>query len=148
MGIIILEEDPNKEGDIDSCGLYLIRFLIISLLNIADLIISIIFFDPNCITFFVFKFIIIFFFFLFYLGLCYKYSYIVGDESFIDGKILPLCIVFIFSIFLIGIEIAFLILFIKNYNALNSIVQIFYYLHWAPIIIIYILLVYRCKKND
>ena len=64
--IIKVTNENGVDGDIDSCGLYLIRSLIMSLLNIADLIISIIYFYPNCMAFFVIKFITIFFIFLFF----------------------------------------------------------------------------------
>ena len=136
-------EDPYKGGEVDSCGLYLIRFLIISLINIADLIISIIFFDPNCMAFFVLKFITIISIFFLYLCLCYGYSYIHSDDS-LSGMF-PLFLFFISSVIALILEISLLVLFIKNYSALNSIIQIFYYIHWIPIIIIYILY-FKIKK--
>ena len=143
----VTEKDiDEKGGDIDSCSLYLIRFLIISLVNIADLIISIIYFDPNCMTFFVFKFITIFCIFILYLCLCCAYSYIVSKDG-IDffG---PFIVVAVSSIILLLVEIIFLIFFIINFNALNPIVLIFYFIHWAPIIIIYIFLYFRCKLGN
>ena len=136
-------ENPYKGGEVDSCGLYLIRFLIISLINIADLIISIIFFDPNYMAFFVLKFITIFSIFFLYLCLCYGYSYIYSDDS-LSG-LFPLFLLFISSLIALVLEITLLVLFIKNYSDLNSIVQIFYYIHWVPIIIIYILY-FKIKK--
>ena len=146
MGVIITENNEDKEdkgGEIDSFGLYLIRILIISLVNIADLIISIKFFDPNCMAFFVFKFIMIFSIFLFYFCLCYAYSYTISEYG--CDAMIPVIIVFIASIILLVLEIAFLVLFILNYSSLNLIVLIFYYIHWGPIIMIYILLFFRCK---
>ena len=143
MGVIMTENNEDKGGEIDSCGLYLIRILIISLINIADLIISIIFFDPNCMSFFVFKFIMIFCIFLFYICLCCAYSYTISEYG--CDAMLPVMYAFIPSIILLVLEIAFLVLFILNYSSLNLIVLIFYYIHWAPIIMIYILLFFRFK---
>ena len=81
MGVILEvkeTEDQYKGGEVDSCGLYLIRFLIISLINIADLIISIIFFDPNCMAFFVLKFITIISIFF------YTYAYVMVIHIYIQ----------------------------------------------------------------
>ena len=145
MGVIITNNDEDKGGDIDSCGLYLIRVLIISLINLADLIISILFFDPNCMTFFVFKFIMIFLIFLFYFCTCCFYSFMIPENTIVCMYPLFLVLIAIASIILLGLEITFLVLFILNFSALNSIVLIFYFIHWAPIIMIYIFLYYRHK---
>ena len=137
------ENNEDKGGKIDSCSLYLTRILIISLVNIADLIISIKFFDPNCMAFFVFKFIMIFCIFIFYICLCCSYSYTISEYG--CDAWAPIMYAFIPSIILLVLEMAFLVLFIINYSSLNLIVLIFYYIHWAPIIMIYILLFFRFK---
>ena len=141
--IIKVTNENGVDGDIDSCGLYLIRSLIMSLLNIADLIISIIYFYPNCMAFFVIKFITIFFIFLFFLTLCCLYSYQVSENGM--DALFPIFLAAVASIIILIFEIIFLVLFIINYSALNLIVQIFYFVHWAPIFILFIFLYFRMK---
>ena len=128
MKAIIVKEEI--EGDIDSWSLVIIRTLLISLGNFADLIISIIFFDPNCIAFFIMKFITIFSIFVMYLFLCYDYSYTTGDG--IDELyIYNLFYVMISFIVVLVLEIAVLVLFIVYFSALSLIFRIFYYIHWV-----------------
>ena len=134
----------DKGGHVDNLCFYLIRFLIISLINIIDLIISILFFDSNCIAFFVLKFIAIFIIFLMNLSSCYFYSYVFPKYTLAGCE--PCCNSLISCIIVLGLEISLLVLFVKNCSSLNLIVQILFYVHYTPIIIIYIFQFFWLKQ--
>ena len=123
-------EVNGAEGDIDSLRLVLIRTVIMSLLNIIDLVLSIISFDSDCLTFFVLKYITITFTFLMWFLTCCSYSYESSDG--IDA-IAYCCPASTAIIIVIGLEISVLVFFILDFKDLDLLAIISYFIHWIPL---------------
>ena len=115
----IKEEDEYKplgrnKGHIDSTKKLIFRTLIISSLNIVDLILSIISFNSECLTYFILKYITITITFLMWFCICSSYSFKKGSTPF--GELGYTCFGCIFATVVISLEIAILVFFIKNKN--------------------------------
>ena len=114
-------------GDIDDWGAVITRNLIVSILNIIDLILTIISFNSNCLTFFVLKYINITITFMMFFSCCYSYSYSPDGKSKDYTYILLSAVV---AFIALGLEIAVLVYFIKSFSDLNLIAVIAYFIHW------------------
>ena len=117
------------DGSIDSCGAVILRTLIVSLLNIVDLVLTIISFDSNHSTFFILKYVTISLTFVMLFSWCYFYSY-TAERSCDDFLYILISIITI--VIVLGLEIAVLVYFIKSFSDLNSLTIIGYFIHWIP----------------
>ena len=129
-------EDESKNigssaGHIDSPIKLIIRTLIISSLNIIDLILSIISFDNECLTFFILKYISIPLTFLMWVLICASYSFIKGSKPIPVG--VYTCLGCIIAVLVIAMEITILVFFIRDYDVLNLLAIIGYFIHWINI---------------
>ena len=142
-------EDESKNigtsvGHIDSPIKLIIRTLIISSLNIIDLIFSIISFDNECLTFFILKYISIPLTFLMWILICASYSFKKGSKRIPIG--VYTCLGCIVAVLVIGMEITILVFFIRDYDVLNLLAIIGYFIQWIPIIVlIIVIIVFQCK---
>ena len=119
----------DSEGEMDNVCYFILRTLIISLVNIVDLVLAIIAFDSNCITYFVLKYVSFFFSFLMWLTLCCSYSYTTQDIEGIMYLILGIILVIIY----LALEIPVLVFFIMYYKDLVLIALIGYFVHLITI---------------
>ena len=132
----IKEEDEYKplgrnKGHIDSTKKLIFRTLIISSLNIVDLILSIISFNSECLTYFILKYITITITFLMWFCICSSYSFKKGSTPF--GELGYTCLGCIFATVVISLEITILVFFIKNFYDLSLLAKISYFIHWIPV---------------
>ena len=130
----------DSEGEMDNVCYFILRTLIISLVNIVDLVLSIIAFDSNCITYFVLKYVSFFFSFLMWLTLCSSYSYTTQDIEGIMYLILGIILVIIY----LALEIPVLVFFIMYYKDLVLIALIGYFVHLITIPAAIILMIKEC----
>ena len=63
----------GEEGEIDNCCFVILRALIMTLLSIVDLVLSIIAFDSECMTYFVLKYVSISFSFLMWISMLFLF---------------------------------------------------------------------------
>ena len=130
----------GSEGEIDNVCYLILRTLIISLVNIVDLVLAIIAFDSNCITYFVLKYVSFFFSFLMWLTLCCSYSYTNEDFEGIMFIIPGIILVIIY----LALEIPVLVFFIMYYKDLVLIALIGYFVHLITIPAAIILMIKEC----
>ena len=119
----------DSEDEMDNVCYLILRTLIISLVNIVDLVLAIIAFDSNCITYFVLKYVSFFFSFLMWLTLCCAYSY--TNEDFEGIMFLIPCIILV--VIYLALEIPVLVFFIMYYKDLVLIALIGYFVHLITI---------------
>ena len=125
----IFKVNREDDGQIDSCGALILRTFIISLLNIVDLVLTIISFDSEFLIFFILKYVTISLTFVMHLSWCYLYSYTAEEMC---DNFFYLLISVITAIIVLGLEIAVLVYFIKYFNDLNLLIIIGYFIHWIP----------------
>ena len=130
----------GSEGEMDNVCYLILRTLIISLVNIVDLVLAIIAFDSNCITYFVLKYVSFFFSFLMWLTLCCAYSY--TNEDFEGIMFLIPCIILV--VIYLALEIPVLVFFIMYYKDLVLIALIGYFVHLITIPAAIILMIKEC----
>ena len=130
----------GSEGEMDNVCYLILRTLIISLVNIVDLVLAIIAFDSNCITYFVLKYVSFFFSFLMWLTLCCAYSY--TNEDFEGIMFLIPCIILV--VIYLALEIPVLVFFIMYYKDLVLIALIGYFVHLITIPAAIILVIKEC----
>ena len=130
----------GSEGEMDNVCYLILRTLIISLVNIVDLVLAIIAFDSNCITYFVLKYVSFFFSFLMWLTLCCAYSY--TNEDFEGIMFLIPCIILV--VIYLALEIPVLVFFIMYYKDLVLIALIGYFVHLITIPAAIILVIKGC----
>ena len=130
----------DSEDEMDNVCYFILRTLIISLVNIVDLVLSIIAFDSNCITYFVLKYVSFFFSFLMWLTLCCAYSY--TNEDFEGIMFLIPCIILV--VIYLALEIPVLVFFIMYYKDLVLIALIGYFVHLITIPAAIILVIKEC----
>ena len=121
-------------NDIDSFGSVMIRTLIVSLLNILDLILTIISFDSDCSIFFILKYITISLTFVMFFSCCYSYSFSPSSNS---KDYIYILLSAIAAFIVMGFEISVFYYFIKYFSDLNLLAIISYFVHWltAPLCI-------------
>ena len=130
----------DSEDEMDNVCYFILRTLIISLVNIVDLVLAIIAFDSNCITYFVLKYVSFFFSFLMWLTLCCAYSY--TNEDFEGIMFLIPCIILV--VIYLALEIPVLVFFIMYYKDLVLIALIGYFVHLITIPAAIILVIKEC----
>ena len=139
MFLIKVEGD---EGEIDNCCFVILRALIMTLLSIVDLVLLIIAFDSECMTYFVLKYVSISFSFLMWISICYSYSYTSRD---FEGMmyIIP---AFIFVLINLSLEITVLVFFVRYYKDLELLALIGYFIHLITVPASIILMIKECFK--
>ena len=131
--------DENGKCDI---FLYFIRVLAISSPVIADLVLSIISYDPECLTYFVLNYITIFFALLTFISGCCFFVDNDDDNCRAVCGMISFCILFI----VIALEIAVLIFFIIDYKNLELLAIIGYFIQLIPFIFMIIyFIVDKCR---
>ena len=124
----------NDEAELNTKSVK-IRFLVLMIPVLIDLILTIIFYDNECKVYFILRIITQLLYFLFCLSVACFMSYINSDGM--DG--IPYCCgLFCTSVIQLGMEISCIVFLIKNYNALSTIAIITYYCHWIiiPLLIV------------
>ena len=111
-----------------------------SLIGIVDLILSIIAFDSDCMTYFVLKYVTLSFSFLMWICLCLSYSYNNRDFEGIMYTI-PSFILFIINL---ALEITVLVFFVKYFKDLELLALIGYFIHLITIPAAMILMKKEC----
>ena len=119
----------NEEGEINWRAFF-IRTIILNIPNIIDLILTAISFEEEIKTYFILRFIAQSLNLLFCISAACFSSYENSDG--IDG--MPPCIfLFCCSIFILGLEIPSLVFFIKDFETIESLGKIGYYIHLSLI---------------
>ena len=123
--------------------LFFVRVLVISSPTITDLVLSIISFDPECMSYFVLNYVTIFFSILCYIIGCFLPLFEEDEgESCATCGLVGICV----FIVVLGLEIAVLVIFINDYQILDLLAIIGYFIQWIPIIVlIIVLIVFQCK---
>ena len=116
-----------SEGDFNICSFW-VRFLLLLIPDVVDFILTIVSYDYNCKTFFVLRFITQGIIILFCMSFACFSSYLNSDGIDAIGHV---CFTSCTICFALGIEISSLVFFIKNFNELQNLGKIAYYIHFT-----------------